>query len=84
MLESGVGRAAARALAGRPEVTGPALTGPTALLFADDVVDPVPAGTDGTVPVPAGPGLAPPPELDRLRALTVASWTRDAGPRTAR
>ncbi|WCO65231.1 enolase C-terminal domain-like protein [Iamia majanohamensis] len=84
MLESGVGRAAARALAGRPEVAGPALAGPTALLFADDVVDPVPAGADGTVPVPAGPGLAPPPDPDRLRALTVASWTRDAGPRTPR
>ena len=57
MLESGLGRAAARHLAARPEVRGPGLVGPTGLLFSDDVVDPVGAGPDGLVPVPTGPGL---------------------------
>lgn len=73
MLESGLGRAAARVVAALPEVAGPALVGPTALLFAADVVDPVPA-VDGWLPVPAGPGLAPPPDPDRLAALTVDRW----------
>ncbi len=72
MLESGVGRAAARRLAARPEVGGPALVGPTELVFAADVVDPqVGAGPDGRVPVPTGPGLAPSPDPARLAALTV-------------
>ncbi len=75
MLESGLGRAAARVLAGLASVTGPALVGPTSLLFDADVVVPVPADGDGMVPVPAGPGLAPAPDPDRLAALTVASWT---------
>ncbi len=84
MLESGLGRAAARALAARPEVTGPALVGPTSLLFADDVVAPVGPGADGTVAVPDGPGLAPPPDPTRLARLTVASWTRDAAAHRSR
>jgi O-succinylbenzoate synthase len=74
MLESGLGRAAARRLAARPEVRGPALVGPTGLLFTDDVVTPVPAGPDGRVPVPTGPGLAPPPDPDRLARLALDRW----------
>jgi O-succinylbenzoate synthase len=74
MLESGLGRAAARHLAARPEVRGPALVGPTGLLFGADVVDPVAAGPDGLVPVPTGPGLAPPPDPDRLAELTLDRW----------
>jgi O-succinylbenzoate synthase len=74
MLESGLGRAAARRLAGRPEVRGPSMVGPTGLLFGADVVAPVGAGPDGLVPVPTGPGLAPPPDPDLLAALTVDRW----------
>lgn len=74
MLESGLGRAAARRLAARPEVRGPALVGPTGLLFTDDVVAPVAAGPDGRVPVPTGPGLAPPPDPDRLARLALDRW----------
>jgi O-succinylbenzoate synthase len=77
MLESGLGRAAARRLAARPEVRGPSMVGPTALLFADDVVDPVGLDDDGLVPVPDGPGLAPPPDPDRLARLALDRW--DAG-----
>jgi O-succinylbenzoate synthase len=75
MLESGLGRAAARAVAARPEVTGASLVGPTALLFPDDVVEPIAAGPDGTVAVATGPGLAPAPDPDRLTRLTVDRWT---------
>lgn len=75
MLESGLGRAAARVVAARPEVTGAALVGPTALLFGSDVVDPVAAAADGTLPVHQGPGLAPPPDAHRLARLTVDHWT---------
>jgi len=74
MLESGVGRAVARVVAARPEVSGPGLVGPTSLLFADDVVDPVGSDAEGLVAVHPGPGLAPPPAPDRLRALTVERW----------
>lgn len=75
MLESGLGRAVARRLAGRPEVGGPALVGPTGLLFGADVVAaPVVAGPGG-VPVPRGVGLAPPPDPEALAVLTVAHWT---------
>lgn len=71
MLESGLGRAAARRLAARPDVVGPALVGPTGLLFADDVVEPVVADAEGRVPVPPPGALAPAPEPDRLDRLTV-------------
>ncbi len=73
MLESGVGRAAARLLAARPEVALPSMVGPTELLFADDVVEPVRAH-HGLVPVADGAGLAPPPDPARLRRLTVDRW----------
>lgn len=79
MLESGLGRAAARALAARPGVTGASLVGPTTLLFHDDVVEPVAAAPDGTVAVPTGPGLAPAPDPDRLARLTVDRWTAEPG-----
>ncbi len=74
MLESGLGRAATRRLAARPGVRWPGMVGPTGLLFAADVVDPVAADAAGLVPVPAGPGLAPAPDPDRLAALTVDRW----------
>ncbi|QYG92791.1 o-succinylbenzoate synthase [Iamia sp. SCSIO 61187] len=74
MLESGLGRAAARRLAARPEVGGPSMVGPTELLFTADVVAPVGVDPEGAVAVPVGPGLAPPPDPDRLAALTVDRW----------
>lgn len=75
MLESGLGRAAARRLAARPEVGGPAsMVGPTGLLFTADVVPSVEADPDGLVPVPDGPGLAPPPDPGLLAELTLDRW----------
>lgn len=79
MLESGLGRAVARTLAAHPAVGGPCLAGPTALVLADDVVEPVAAAGDGTVAVHRGPGLAPAPDPARLAALSVATW-RAGGP----
>ncbi len=74
MLESGVGRAVARLLAARADVPGPGMVGPTSLLFADDVVEPVEADADGCVAVSDGVGLVPSPDPDRLAALTVERW----------
>lgn len=74
MLESGVGRAVARLLAARADVPGPGMVGPTSLLFAEDVVEPVEADADGMVAVPDGIGLVPSPDPDRLAALTVERW----------
>lgn len=74
MLESGLGRAAARVVAARAEGRRASMVGPGALLFSADVVEPVDADGDGLVPVPVGPGLAPPPDPDRLSALTVDVW----------
>jgi O-succinylbenzoate synthase len=74
MLESGVGRAVARLVAARADVPGAGMVGPTSLLFADDVVEPVEADADGTVAVPDGIGLVPSPDPDRLAALTVERW----------
>lgn len=76
MLESGVGRAAARLIAARPEVSGPSMVGPTSLLFADDITAAVEAGGDGRLAVHPGPGLVPEPDLERLRALRVRHWVR--------
>jgi O-succinylbenzoate synthase len=77
MLESGLGRAAARVVAARPEVTGPALVGPTQLLYAADVVAPVRPDADGMVAVPAGPGLAPEPDAELIDGLEVDRWRLD-------
>lgn len=88
MLESGLGRGAARVLAARREPHGDAaassvatsafagMVGPSGLLYAADVVEPTDVDLDGRVPVPRGPGLAPPPDPDRLFALTVDVWPR--------
>lgn len=80
MLESSLGRSAARVLAAQREPHGDAasafagIVGPSALLFAADLVEPTDVDVDGCVPVPRGPGLAPPPDPDRLSALTVDVW----------
>ncbi|HYI61833.1 MAG TPA: enolase C-terminal domain-like protein [Acidimicrobiales bacterium] len=77
MLESGVGRAAARAVAALPAVAGPALLGSTHLLFTADVVAPAPGPAPrGRVAVHPGPGLVPAPDPERLAELAVATWHR--------
>ncbi|CAN5750004.1 o-succinylbenzoate synthase [soil metagenome] len=71
MLESGVGRAAALAVAGLPGCTRPTDRGPSGRYWTDDVTEPVELRPDGTLAVPTGPGLGVTPRPDRLAELTV-------------
>ncbi len=68
MLETGVGRRAALAVAGLEGCTLPTDLGPSARYFAADVTEPVEAGAGGHLQVPTGPGIGPAPDLARLEA----------------
>ncbi len=67
MLETGIGRAAALALATVPECNLPADLGPSSRYFAEDLTEPFELGGDGCLAVPAGPGLGVTPRPDVLR-----------------
>jgi O-succinylbenzoate synthase len=70
MLETGVGRAGALALAALDGCTLPTDLGPSEWYFDTDVTPPVVAGRPGTVAVPSGPGLGVEPDPVRLDAAT--------------
>jgi O-succinylbenzoate synthase len=77
LLETGVGRAVAAALAagivaGNPGETLPCDLGPSSQYFDDDVTDPVVVDGAGDLVVPTGPGIGVVPRADRLGAVTVA------------
>jgi O-succinylbenzoate synthase len=71
MLETGVGRAGALALAALDGCTLPTDLGPSDWYFARDLTAPITAGAAGTVVVPSGPGLGVTPEPSRLDAATL-------------
>ena len=71
MLESGVGRAAALAVAAVPGCTLPTDLGPSAAYVAEDLTDPIVATTEGSVVVPGGSGIGRAPRPERLDAATV-------------
>jgi O-succinylbenzoate synthase len=71
MLETGVGRAAALAVAAIPTCTWPTDLGPSARYVLDDVTEPVELAGPGRLPVPTGPGVGRTPRPDRLAAVTV-------------
>ena len=71
MLETGVGRAANLALASLPGVTMPGDTSASRRYFASDLTDPFELAPDGTMAVPAGPGIGVAPLPDRLEATVV-------------
>lgn len=71
MLESGIGRSAALALAALDLCTLPTVVGPADALLADDVVEPVRPDAAGRIPVHRGPGIGPVPDPARLARLTV-------------
>jgi O-succinylbenzoate synthase len=74
MMESGIGRAGNLALCSVPGFTEPADMSPASVLFEWDLVDPTfEVGPDGTIDVPAAPGLGFPVRLDRVREHTVRS-----------
>jgi O-succinylbenzoate synthase len=71
MLETGVGRAANLAMAAMPGVTMPGDTSASDRYFAEDLTEPFVLAADGTMAVPAGPGIGAAPLPDRLAACTV-------------
>jgi len=72
MMESGIGRAGNLALCSLPAFTDPADMSPASVLFESDLVDPTyEVDPDGTIAVPAQPGLGFDVRLDRVEARAV-------------
>lgn len=71
MLETGVGRATALAVASLDACTLPTDLGPSSRYFADDVTAPIELVEAGRLRVPDGPGIGVVPRMDRLDAVTV-------------
>lgn len=71
MLETGVGRATAAAVAALPGCTQPTDLGPSARYFQPDLTAPIEVDDSGRLVVPTGPGIGATPHPDRLDAATV-------------
>lgn len=71
LLETGVGRATALALAASSACLLPTDLGPSAAYFAADLTAPIVGDDDGLVVVPTGPGIGVAPDPDRLAAAAV-------------
>lgn len=66
MLETGIGRAANLALASLPGFTMPGDTSPSSRYFHEDITAPFEMAPDGTIAVPAGPGLGVAPLAEMM------------------
>lgn len=71
MLETGIGRAQNLALAAMPGFTLPGDTSASARYFIDDLTEPFVMEPDGTMTVPAGPGIGVVPREERLAETTL-------------
>jgi O-succinylbenzoate synthase len=72
MLETGIGRAANLALASLPGFTLPGDTSASGRYFERDLLEqPFELSSDGTMPVPTGPGLGIKVDQKRLQGITV-------------
>lgn len=71
MLETGIGRAAALAVAALPGCTLPTDLGPSDRYFDADLTEPFLLASDGTLSLPGGPGIGVRPDPARLSAVTV-------------
>jgi O-succinylbenzoate synthase len=71
MLETGVGRAAALAVAALPWCTLPTDLGPSSRYLRPDVTEPIELDAEGRLVVPAGPGIGVAPDPDRLADVAV-------------
>ena len=72
MLETGIGRAAALALASLPGFTLPADLSASDRYWHDDVTAPFVLDADGRLPVPTGPGLGVDIRMDVVERYTVS------------
>jgi len=70
MLEGGIGRAVALALAGIDTLTLPTDLGPSSRYFTDDITEPF-VLRDRALTVPDGPGIGVAPRADRLESVVV-------------
>jgi len=70
MLETGVGRATNLALAAMPGFTLPGDTSASSRYFQEDLTEPFEMAPDGTMAVPARPGIGVDPLPERLKACT--------------
>jgi len=70
MLETGIGRATNLALAAMPGFSLPGDTSASSRYFDEDLTEPFVMAPDGTMAVPAGPGIGVDPHPDRLRTCT--------------
>ncbi len=75
MLETGVGRAAALAVAAQPDMAFPTDLGPSKRYFERDVTAPVDVDADGRVVVPDGPGIGRTVDAGAVEAFTVERAT---------
>jgi o-succinylbenzoate synthase len=73
MLETGVGRAGNLALASLPNFSLPGDLSPSGRWYREDITTPVTLDPDGTIAVPAGPGLGVEIRTDAIDALTAAA-----------
>jgi O-succinylbenzoate synthase len=78
MVELGVGRAAAAAVAALEGCTLPTDLGPSAQYVAEDLAGPVLADDDGRLVVPDGPGIGV--QVDRARARAAAEAVLELRP----
>lgn len=78
MLESGIGRAAALAVAGQGEMTLPTDLGPSLAYVEVDITRAIALDGDGRMPVPDGPGIGAVPVPEHLEAVTVERLERSA------
>ena len=72
MLETGIGRAAALALASLPGFTLPADLSASDRYWHEDVTEPFVLDADGRLPVPTGPGLGVDIRMDVVERYTVS------------
>lgn len=78
MLETGVGRATALAVAAACCPQQPTDLGPSAAYFEQDLTDPIVAMPGGRVEVPQGPGIARAPRSEQLDAVVLDTVTLHA------
>lgn len=72
MLESGIGRAAALAVAALPGFTLPADLSASARYYAEDLTEPFVLDAEGCLAVPTGPGIGVTPRLDVVDSVTTS------------